>query len=197
LKHLSPYDHAIPKEKDTDSNSELLIKGINNQFERSSSELTSTAVPRPTGVIVAAILNIIGGIIMLIIGPPLAFAGTIIPFVLQSTPEQQQQNMTSGDVDFSQIPPSLLGAGILVLGWILMAIGVLSFIVAYGLLKARSSAWKLTAMLSIISIAVNAISIATGNTAAVVNIIISGIILYYLYRPHVRAYFGKRMSANF
>jgi hypothetical protein len=148
-------------------------------------------------VIVIAILTIIGGIIMLIIGPPLAFAGTIIPFVLQSIPEQQQQqNLTSGDVDLSQVSPSLVGAGILALGWLLMALGIFSFIVAYGLLKGRSSAWKLTVILSTISIAVNAISIATGNTIGIVNIIISGIILYYLYRPHVRAYFGKSLTAG-
>ena len=62
---------------------------------------------------------------MLIIGPPLAFAGTIIPFVVQSiAPEQQQQSMTSGDADLSQVSPSLVGAGILALGWILMAIGI-------------------------------------------------------------------------
>jgi hypothetical protein len=35
------------------------------------------------------------------------------------------------------------------------------------------------------------ISIATGNIGGIVSIIISGIILYYLYRPHVKAYFGK------
>jgi hypothetical protein len=148
-------------------------------------------------VIVIAILNIIGGIIMLIIGPPLAFAGTIIPFVVQSIPpEQQQQSMTSGDADLSQVSPSLVGAGILALGWILMAIGIFSFIVAYGLLKGRSSAWKLTVILSIISIAANAISIATGNTIGIVSIIISGIILYYCYRPYVRAYFAKRLTAD-
>lgn len=77
---------------------------------------------------------------MLIIGPPLAFAGTIIPFVLQSIPEQQQQSMTSGGVDLSQVSPSIVGAGILALGWILMGIGIFSFIVAYGLLKGKSSA---------------------------------------------------------
>jgi hypothetical protein len=131
---------------------------------------------------------------MLIIGPPLAFAGTIIPFVMQSIPEQQQQNMTSGDVDLSQVSPSLVGAGVLALGWILMAIGIFSFIVAYGLLKGMSSAWKLTVIVSTISIAVNAISIATGNTIGIINIIISGIILYYLYRPHVRAYFDKSLT---
>lgn len=53
---------------------------------------------------------------MLIIGPPLAFAGTIVPFVLQSIPEQQQQGMVSDDVDLSQVSPSLVGAGILALG---------------------------------------------------------------------------------
>jgi hypothetical protein len=164
-----------------------------------SSKLTATGATssRPSGVIVIAILTIIGGIIMLIIGPPLAFAGTIIPFVFESIPEQQQQQkLTSGDVDLPQVSPSLVGAGILALGWLLMAIGIFSFIVAYGLLKGRSSAWKLTVILSTISIAVNAISIATGNTIGIVNIIISGIILYYLYRPHVRAYFGKSLTAD-
>ncbi|MDQ3888880.1 MAG: hypothetical protein M3251_06365 [Thermoproteota archaeon] len=171
-----------------------MIKGINNQFERLSSELTTTSTSRPTGVIVIAILNIIGGIIMLIIGPPLAFAGTIIPFVVQSIPEQQQQSMTSSDGDLSQVSSSLVGASILALAWIMMAVGIFSFVVAYGLLKVRSSAWKLTVILSIISIAVNAISIARGNTIGIVNIIISGIILYYLYRPHVRAYFAKSLT---
>jgi hypothetical protein len=37
----------------------------------------------------------------------------------------------------------------------------------------------------------NAISIATGNIGGIVSIIISEIILYYLYRPHVKVYFGK------
>jgi uncharacterized membrane protein (UPF0136 family) len=77
-----------------------------------------------------------------------------------------------------------------------MAIGIFSFVVAYGLLKGRSSAWKLTVIVSTISIAVNAISIATGNTIGIINIIISGMILYYLYRPHVRAYFDKSLTTG-
>jgi hypothetical protein len=158
--------------------------------------LTTTATSRPTGVIVIAVLNIIGGIIMLIIGPPVAFAGTILPFVLQSIPEQQQLSMTSDGVDLSQVSPSIVGAGILALGWILMGIGIFSFIVAYGLLKGKSSAWKLTVIVSILSIAVNAVSIAIGNTIGIANIVINGIILYYLYRPNVRAYFVKSLTAG-
>ena len=141
--------------------------------------MTTTATSRPTVVIVIAVLNIIGGIIMLIIGPPLAFAGTIIPFVLQSIPEQQQQSMTSGGVDLSQVSPSIVGAGILALGWILMGIGIFSFIIV-----------------SILSIAMNAISIAIGNTIGIANIVINGIILYYLYRPNVRAYFVKSLTTG-
>ena len=158
--------------------------------------MTTTATSRPTGVIVIAVLNIIGGIIMLIIGPPLAFAGTILPFVLQSIPEQQQQSMTSGGVDLSQVSPSVVGAGILALGWILMGIGIFSFIIAYGLFKGKSSAWKLTVIVSILSIAVNAVSIAIGNTIGIANIVIIVTILYYLFTTNVRAFFVKSLTAG-
>lgn len=47
----------------------------------------------------------------------------------------------------------------------------------------------------------NAISIAIGNTIGIANIVIAnivinGIILYYLYRPNVRAYFVKSLTAG-
>jgi hypothetical protein len=74
---------------------------------------------------------------------------------------------------------------------VIIAIGIVSFLVAYGLLKGMRWLWTVTVVLSIISIVLNAISIATGNIGGIVSIIISGIILYYLYRPHVKAYFGK------
>jgi hypothetical protein len=155
--------------------------------------VSSSLKSRPTGVTIIAVLNIIGGVIMLLIGIGLAVAGAIIPFVPQSEFQQQQQNLTAGDIDLSQIPPSLVGGGLLAIGGILIAIGILSFVVSYGLLKGRTWAWTLTVVLSIISIVLNAISIAAGNIASLVSVIISGIILYYLFRPHVKAYFGKKL----
>jgi hypothetical protein len=68
------------------------------------------------------------------------------------------------------------------------------FIVAYGLLKGIKWAWTLTVVLSIIRIVLNAISLVTGNLGGIVSIIISGIILYYIYRPHVKSYFGRGSS---
>jgi uncharacterized membrane protein (DUF2068 family) len=154
--------------------------------------MQATPKSRPTGVTIIAILNVIGGIIMLFFGLAFVALGTIIPFVPQSELQQQQQNLTAGDIDLSQVPPSLISGAIVAVGGVLVAIGIFSFVVAYGLLKGKRWAWTLTIILSIIIIVVAAISIATtGNIFSIISIVISGIVLYYLYRPHVKAYFGK------
>ena len=150
---------------------------------------------RPTGVTIIAILNIIGGIIMLFVGLGLVAAGALIPMLPPSAFDQPEFTGPGG-MDLSGVAPGLLGAGTLAIGGVILAIAILSFVVAYGLLKGRSWAWTLTVIISIISIALNAISIATGNLGGIVSIIISGIILYYLYRPHVKAYFGKTVASG-
>ncbi|HKZ61525.1 MAG TPA: hypothetical protein VJZ68_03790 [Nitrososphaera sp.] len=50
-------------------------------------------------------------------------------------------------------------------------------------------------VLSIVGIVMSVVSIVTGNLGSIVSIIINGVILYYLYRPHVKAYFGRAVSA--
>jgi uncharacterized membrane protein (DUF2068 family) len=151
-----------------------------------------TLQSRPTGVTIIAILNIIGGIIMLFVGLGMVALGALIP-MLPPSAFQQPQNMVPG-ADVSAIPANLLGGGAAAVGGVMIALGIVSFVVAYGLLKGRSWAWTLTIVLSIISIVLNALSLAAGNVAAIVSIIISGIILYYMYRPHVKAYFGKTVT---
>jgi hypothetical protein len=133
---------------------------------------------RPTGVTIIAILNIISGIIMLIGGIALVAIGSVLPGALEG-------EMTSG------IPPEMFGAFGVAMGGIILALAIFSFVVAYGLWSGKGWAWTLTVVLSIISIALNAISIAGGNFGGIISIIISAVILYYLYRPHVKAYFGK------
>jgi hypothetical protein len=161
--------------------------------------MQSTPKSRPTGVTIIAILNIIGGAIMLIFGIGLITLGAVLPTLPPSVFNQSelQGNLTAGQ---SPIPPSappmalqsLLGGVGIAFGTVLVALAIVSFVVAYGLLKGRGWAWTVTIILSIISIVWNAITIATAaNFGGIVSIIISGIILYYLYRPHVKAYFGK------
>jgi hypothetical protein len=81
--------------------------------------MQATPKSRPTGVTIIAILNVIGGIIMLFFGLAFVALGAIIPFVPQSELQQQQQNLTAGDIDLSQVPPSLIGGAIIAVGGVL------------------------------------------------------------------------------
>ena len=139
--------------------------------------MQSAPKSRPLGII---ILNIIGGVFMFGFG---------IGFIIQDAVLQPliefRRNLTAEQA-------SIPGFGI-ALGGVLVPLSIVSFIVAYGLLKGRRWAWTATLVLSIISIVWYAITIATipSNGGRTVGIIISAIIIYYLYRPRVRAFVGK------
>jgi hypothetical protein len=120
---------------------------------------------------------------MLVGGLVLVAAGSILP------------SLSMPDSELSGVPSLLIGAAAIAVGIIIIILGIVSFIVAYGLLKGMGWAWTLTVVLSIIVIILNAISIASGNFGGIISIIISAIILYYLYRPHVKSFFGKDSTA--
>ena len=140
---------------------------------------------------------------MLVFGIGLITLGAILPTLPPSVFNQTdiQGNLTAEQLP---IPPpasssgspmalqSFLGGLGIAFGAVLVAIAIVSFVVAYGLLKGKGWAWTLAIILSIISIVWNAITLATAaNFGGIISIIISGIILYYLFRPHVKEYFGK------
>ena len=95
-------------------------------------------------------------------------------------------SLLSGFAVMAIIP--LLG---IILGGILIIIGLAYFVVAYGLWKGLNWAWTITLIVSAIGIIVGIGSIVVGNTAAIFHVIVNGIVIYYLYRPNVKAYFGK------
>jgi hypothetical protein len=86
-----------------------------------------------------------------------------------------------------------IGAVLLIvgIGFVLIAISIAYFVMAYGLWNGRRWAWSITLILSGIGIILDIASIPVGNVAAVFHIIINGVIIYYLYRPNVKAFFGK------
>jgi uncharacterized membrane protein (DUF2068 family) len=65
---------------------------------------------------------------------------------------------------------------------------------AYGLWKGKGWAWTITVILSFIGIALGVASIAVGNIGAVFHLIINIIVVYYLYRSCLKAFFGKPVS---
>lgn len=93
-----------------------------------------------------------------------------------------------GGIAFIAIGAVLLVVGI---GFALIAISIAYFVMAYGLWNGKRWAWTITLILSGIGIILGIASIAVGNVGAVFHIIINGVIIYYLYRPNVKAFFGR------
>jgi hypothetical protein len=136
---------------------------------------------RPIGVTIIAILIIIGVILLLLAGIGVIAVGSL--FISEIT-----------------------GLVFVIIGAILLAVGIGYIVVSYGLLKGKRWAWTITMVLLFIGIAINVVSIIifgyftfnmdtysflASNSGSIAGIIISVIILYYLYRPHVKSYFGK------
>ncbi len=153
---------------------------------------------RPTGVTIVAILRIIGGIILLAGGIGLV---TIAPFVSQLSVGNISGGVSNNGVQVTpngtninlpnNTPFILFGGLIIAIGSILIILGIASFVVAWGLLKGKGWAWTVTIIITIISLVFNGVSIASGNIGAIVGMIIDGVIIYYLYRPNVKSYFGR------
>ena len=79
----------------------------------------------------------------------------------------------------------------IILGGILIIIGLAYFAVAYGLWNGGSWAWILTILISALGIVVGLVSIMIGTGGSLLFIIVNVIIIYYLFKPDVKAYFGK------
>jgi hypothetical protein len=169
--------------------------------------LESTRKSRPTGVTILAILVIIRGVVVLVGGILAILAGAFISSLPPSTFEDalsngnltitgNNGNMTISGIPPSIVPPVLIGSIATAIGGMLIAIAVASFIVGYGLLKGKRWAWTVAVVVTIISIIIDVFSIASvvNIVGGIISIIINGVILYYLYRPHVKAFFGKGVN---
>ena len=137
---------------------------------------------------------------MLVFGIGLITLGAVLPTLPPSVfnQSQLQGNLTAGQAPVPPGPPpmvlqSLLGGAGIAFGAVLVALAIVSFIVAYGLLKGRRWAWTATLVLSIISMGWYAFTVAIipSNGGRTLGVIIGAITIYYLYRPQVKAYLGK------
>jgi uncharacterized membrane protein HdeD (DUF308 family) len=80
------------------------------------------------------------------------------------------------------------------IGFVLIALGIAYFVMAYGLWKGKGWAWTITLIISAIGIIIGIASIAASPqraAGAIVQIIINAVVIYYLYRPTVKTFFGK------
>ena len=127
--------------------------------------------PRPLGVTVVAILQILGGILLVLGGAALAAVPQLV-----------------------ELP--LPGFGFLFggLGAFFIVIGILALLVGWGLWAGKGWAWWLTVILQALGIVSSLASLALGDPTAIASLIIAAIILYYFFKPHVKAYFGVKVG---
>lgn len=172
---------------------------------------------RPIGVMIIAILTIIDGVLLTFGGISLLAFGaffTSVPidvFLSEEMQQQQQQDLQNA-AELHALARFLGGVGIAV-GAIVLAVGIGYLVVSYGLLRGKGWAWTITVILTIIAIAVQIVSgttasmfnasfiedtntFVTGIIAQIVGIAINGVILYYLYRPNVKTFFGKSLPST-
>jgi len=124
---------------------------------------------RPTGITVLAILYILGGIGMIVLALVMGFFSliTIAPSYLPS--------------NFSVFG----GLIALVLG----IVAIIQFTVAVALFSGKSWARTLVIIFVIIDLIFETVLLFAGNVFGIIFIIIDIIVLYYMWRPHVIAYF--------
>ena len=125
---------------------------------------------RPTGIAILAILELLGGILILLVGIALAAVG--------------------GSV-LSSLGYGSLGGLAAVAGGVVAIFGIIGLLVGWGLWTGKGWAWWLAVILSILGVLVSIGSIAVGAFTSVVGLIIDAVILWYLFRPHVKAFFGR------
>ena len=128
---------------------------------------------RPTGVTIIAILTIISGILLLLSGITLVALGALFSGNSTSTSSQAVAQF------FGTI--SAVVGGVLLATVILLIIGIAIQILSTSVITASS-----------LENTKNVISGIVGSiTFPLIGIAINIVILYYLYRAHVKAYFGK------
>ncbi len=140
-----------------------------------------TAVPRPTGVAILGILGFIGSIITILIG----IGGLVLSAFLGSILTAFGASSLAGAV--AGLAVAILSVGILVAGLIYL-------LLSWGLWSGKNWARIIWIIFSILG-ALGALgTIATSAYAAgVVDLVINVLIIYYLTRPHVAAYFKHMM----
>ena len=149
--------------------------------------MQSATKSRPRGATIAATVNIIVGIAGLFFGIGFIAQDALLHPIIEPAFDLPQRNLSAEQA-------SIPGFGI-ALGAAFVPLATVSFIVAYGLLKGRRWAWTATLILSIISMVWYAFTVVIipSNGGRTLGVIIGAVTIYYLYRPHVKAYLGKEV----
>jgi uncharacterized membrane protein YfcA len=72
----------------------------------------------------------------------------------------------------------------------LFILGITSLFTAYGLYRGKNWSWKLLLVLSGFGAAGYLLNVVNGQFISIIGVIYNSVIIYYMYRPRVRKYYG-------
>ena len=93
---------------------------------------------------------------------------------------------------FADVVPDGVDYGLDVInamGYVTLIMGILMLVVGFTLWKGWTIAWYLGLILFGIQAVLGIANLVMGNYVNVVNLIIAVVVIYYLFRPHVKAFF--------
>jgi len=130
---------------------------------------------RPIGISFVSVLVFVVALISLVVGISLFVVGTPLDqlWTVKSSLSLSIRGTLVGNI---------FGIFLLLLGTVLMASG-------YGLLKGNKIAWWAVIVIFMVNAVGDLASVIMGNIDSISGVIIVGILVLYLTRPHVRSYF--------
>jgi uncharacterized membrane protein (DUF2068 family) len=87
----------------------------------------------------------------------------------------------------------------LALGVVVVVFGVLGIVLGVGFLRGYPWAWKLGLIVYVLSLPLGAFEVTlggSGSVGGVIRVVVGLAIIYYLMRPHVKAFFRKKPIAS-
>lgn len=130
---------------------------------------------RPFGITLVSILIFAVAVISMFVGISTLITGTPLDILwtIKATLSPSIRGTTLGII---------FGTFLLLLGFLLLASG-------YGILKGKKIAWWAVIIIFSVNALGDLVSLIMGNIDSVSGVIIVGILIIYLTRPHVRNYF--------
>lgn len=148
-------------------------------------------VERPLGVAVLAVLDIIGGILAFIGGIAMAAVSAMV-----NNPDFRdmiRDAMISVGVTNVDAILDMLVTVLIVVGVTMFIMGLVGVVVGWGFWAGKQWAWLIGVIFYIVGVVISVVGMVwpVWSPTSVIGIIIGAVILYYLFRPNVKAWFGK------
>jgi len=83
-----------------------------------------------------------------------------------------------------------------VIGVVIVIVGLLYLGLAWGLWTGKGWAWIVSLILAVLGIIFSIVSLVAGGVIALLVLVLDAVIVYYLYRPNVRSFFGEYKPAT-